>query len=269
MKIHPSAIVSPQATLADDVEVGPNAIIGDEVTLGPGCVVKANAVLEGKTTFGARNIIGYGAIIGGPPQDFAFTESVKSEVRIGDGNTFREYVTIHRGTKEGTATVVGNNCYLMVGAHLGHNVQVSNDVIIANDCLLAGYVEVHDKAILGGGSVFHQFIRIGKFAMISGGAGFKKDLPPYTMASHDQEVAGINAIGLRRSGYPAEVRNEIRRAFKLIYWSGLNLRDALKKAAESTWAPPTQEFFDFIASSKRGICPASRQSQSEEAGGED
>lgn len=258
MKIHPTAIVSPQAQLADDVEIGPNAIVGDEVTLGPGCVVKANAVLEGKTTFGARNVVGYGAIIGAPPQDFAFKESVKSEVRIGDGNTFREYVTIHRGTKEGSATVVGNDCYLMVGAHLGHNVELANGVIIANDCLLAGYVQVGDKAILGGGSVFHQFIRIGQFAMISGGAGFTKDIPPYTLCNQDEKVSGINVVGLRRSGYPPEVRNEIRRAFKFVYWGGLNFRDAVKKAKESTWAPQTQVFFDFIEASKRGICPVSR-----------
>lgn len=270
MNIHPTAIVSPRATIADDVEIGPHVIIGDEVALGPGCVIQANAVIEGKTTLGARNRVGYGAILGAPPQDFAFTDSVQSAVRIGDGNTIREYVTIHRGSKDGTATVVGNDCYLMVGAHLGHNVQLGNGVVIANDCLLAGYVEVGDKAVLGGGSVFHQFIRIGRMAMISGGAGFTKDIPPYTLANQDEKVSGINVIGLRRSGFAPAVRTEIRRAFKFVYWGGLNFREAVVKARESSWAPETQYFFDFIAASKRGICPVNRLPHgAEEAGAGD
>jgi len=172
MKIHPTAIVSPRARLADDVEVGPGAIIGDQITLGAGCVVGAHAILEGKTTLGERNHIGHGAIIGSPPQDFAFTAAVQSEVRIGHGNTLREYVTIHRGTKEGSSTVVGNDCYLMVGVHLGHNTNLADKVIIANNCLLAGYVEVGEGAVLGGGTVFHQFMRIVSLAMVRVGTRF-------------------------------------------------------------------------------------------------
>ena len=148
-----------------------------------------------------RNFIGYGAVIGATPQDFAFRKTVFSEVRIGDGNTFREYVTIHRGTKEGSATVVGNNCYLMVGTHLGHNVRLGDNVVIANNCLLAGYVEVGDGAVLGGGTVFHQFLRIGPLAMVRGGTRFGKDIPPYVSADGENLLSGVNAIGLRRAGY--------------------------------------------------------------------
>ncbi len=271
MTIHPTAIVSEKAQLADDVEVGPHAIIGDEVTLGKGCVVQARAILDGKTTFGEKNIIGYGAVIGAPPQDFAFNESVKSEVRIGNGNSFREYVTIHRGTKDGSATIVGDNCYLMVGTHLGHNVRLGNKVIIANNCLLAGYVEVQDGAVLGGGTVFHQFMRVGRMAMVRGGTRFGKDIPPYVSADGENLLSGINAIGLRRAGVSAETRMEVRRAFKLLFRSGLSVSQGLAQAKESTWSPEAQFFFDFIAASKRGVCSANQSKVSEdddEASGE-
>lgn len=254
MKIHPSAIVSPQAVLADDVEIGPQAIIGDHVTIGAGSVVLARAIIEGYTTLGSGNTIGYGTIIGAPPQDFAFDPATRTDVIIGDGNTFREYVTIHRGTKAGSATVVGDGCYLMVGAHLGHNVTLGNKVIIANNCALGGYVEVHDQAILGGGTVFHQFMRIGKMAMVRGGTRFGQDIPPYAMGDEDNILAGINAIGLRRSGVPAETRLEIKRVYRELFRSGLNISQGIAKIKESSWSPMVQEFIAFIESSKRGIC---------------
>ncbi len=246
MKIHPTAQISPRAIIGDDVEIGAD------------CIVQANAVIEGRATLGRGNFVGYGAVIGAPPQDFAFKDGVASETRIGDGNTFREYVTIHRGTKEGTATVVGDACYLMVASHLGHNVRLGNRVIIANNCLLAGYVEVGDGAVLGGGTVFHQFIRIGSLAMVRGGTRFGKDIPPYVSADGENMLSGINAVGLRRSGLSAEARMEIKRAFKLAYRAGLNTKQALEKAKETTWSPEAQAFFDFIASSKRGVCQANR-----------
>lgn len=262
MKIHPAAIVSPRAVLADDVEIGPYSLIGEGVTLGAGCRVGAHAVLEGKTTFGERNVVGHGAIIGSPPQDFAYQDSVRSEVRIGNGNTFREYVTIHRGTKEDSATIVGDDCYLMGGSHLGHNVQLGDKVIIANNCLLAGYVSVGDGAVLGGGTVFHQFLRVGSLAMVRGGTRFGKDIPPYAVADGENLLSGLNAVGLRRAGIAADVRRELKRAFKLVYWSGQNVSQALEKAKETAWGPEAQAFLDFIASSKRGVCSANRASQS-------
>jgi UDP-N-acetylglucosamine acyltransferase len=267
MKIHPTAVVSPRAELADDVEIGAYAIVGEDVTLGAGNVVQAHAVIEGRTTLGSGNFVGYGAIIGATPQDFAFRESVASEIRIGDGNTFREYVTIHRGTKEGSATVVANGCYLMVGTHLGHNVKLGDHVVIANNCLLAGYVEIGSGAVLGGGTVFHQFLRIGPLAMVRGGTRFGKDIPPFVSADGENLLSGINAIGLRRAGVAPAVRLEIKRAFKLIYWSGVNISQALERAKESTWSPEAQLFLDFIAASKRGVCGANRVPQEEQTEG--
>jgi UDP-N-acetylglucosamine acyltransferase len=267
MKIHPTAIIAKDAELADDVEIGAYAIVGEGVRLGVGCVIQANAILEGRTIIGAENFIGYGAVIGATPQDFAFRETVTSEVRIGDQNTFREYVTIHRGTKEGSATLVGNNCYLMVGTHLGHNVRLGDKVVIANNCLLAGYVEIGDGAVLGGGTVFHQFLRIGRLAMVRGGTRFGKDIPPYVSADGENLLSGVNAIGLRRAGFPPEVRMEIKRAFKLVYWSGINVTQALERAKEQAWGPEAMQFFDFIASSKRGVCGANRVPLADETQG--
>lgn len=252
MKIHSTA------------KIDPRAIIGDEVEIGADCIVQANAVIEGRTILGKKNFVGYGAVIGAPPQDFAFKEGTDSGVRVGDGNTFREYVTIHRGTKEGTATVVGNGCYLMVASHLGHNVTLHDKVIIANNCLLAGYVEVGSGAVLGGGTVFHQFLRVGALSMVRGGTRFGKDIPPYVSADGENLLSGINAIGLRRSGFKPEVRQEIRRAFKLLYRSGLNISQALERSRGEAWSPEARDFFDFVSTSKRGVCGANRVPSSEE-----
>lgn len=258
MNIHPTAVVSPEAVLAADVEVGPYAVVGAGVHLGAGTVVQAHAMIEGDTVLGERNQVGYGAVIGAPPQDFAFKPSLKSAVRIGDGNTFREYVTIHRGTKEGTVTNVGNDCYLMVGSHLAHNNQIGNRVIIANNCLLAGYVEVGDGAVLGGGTVFHQFIRVGKMAMVRGGTRFGKDIPPFVTANGENIITGLNVVGLRRAGVSAEARAELRRVFRQIFGSGLNMSQALEGAAKETWGPEATYFLEFIRASKRGMCHLKR-----------
>lgn len=253
--IHPSAIVSPHANLADDVEVGPWAIIEAGAVLGSGCRVLARAMIGGHVRMGTNNEVGYGAILGADPQDFDFRSGTESHVIIGHGNIFREYVTVHRGTKEGSNTTIGNENFLMVGAHLGHNVFVGNKVVIVNNCLLAGYVEVQDGAVLGGGSVYHQFLRIGKLAMVRGGTHFSKDIPPYLVAYGSSQVAGINAIGLRRAGLSAHVRMELKKAFQLIYREGFNVTQALEVAQQTTWSPEAQDFFNFIAQAKRrGIC---------------
>jgi len=258
MKIHPTAIISPTAQLSDDIEVGPNVIIGGQAKVGSGCTIQANAILDGKITLGDNNTVGYGAILGAPPQDFAHSPDIESEVIIGNNNRIREYVTIHRGTKSGTATKVGDRCFLMVGCHLGHNVEVANDVIITNNCLLAGYVQVGEGAVLGGGSVYHQFIRIGRRSMIAGGARFNKDIPPFTLGNFYNILYGINLVGLRRCGMNAATRTEIRRAFQLVFRGEKPVREAIAEARLSEWKPEALEFFDFVASSKRG-CATSRR----------
>ncbi|TSA30778.1 MAG: acyl-ACP--UDP-N-acetylglucosamine O-acyltransferase [Verrucomicrobiaceae bacterium] len=269
MKIHPTAIVSPSARIADNVEIGPCVVIEGGAAIGEGCVIQAHAVIEGSVIMGTGNIIGYGSVIGAAPQDFAHKPEISSAVRIGNDNRIREYVTIHRGTKEGTETVIGNGCFLMVGTHLGHNVALADNVIITNNCLLAGYVSVGESAVLGGGSVFHQFMRIGRRAMVAGSSSFNKDVPPFVTANFRNLLVGINVVGLRRGGISPSARMEIKRAFKLVYRSGLRVREALEEAAKSDWGPEALEFFEFIRSSKRGTCTSNRLADSDITGGEE
>jgi len=253
--IHPSAFVDPTAQLGEGVEVGPGAIIEAGAIIGEGCKIQARAVIGSHVLLGARNTIGHGAIIGGDPQDFDFKPGTNSKVVIGDDNILREYVTIHRGTKEGSSTTIGNNNFLMVGVHLGHNASVGNRVIIANNCLLAGYVAVQDGAVLGGGSVFHQFIRVGRLCMVRGGERFGKDIPPFLVAYGTNLVAGINAVGLRRAGFSSATRLEIKRAFRFLYLEGRNISQALEEASDHQWGSEAESFFSFVREARRrGVC---------------
>src|SRR5262249_23948404 len=156
------------------------------------------------------------------PQDVSFLPERNTKVEIGNNNINREYCTIHRGSPDGTATKIGDNNFLMAGAHVGHNSVIGNNVIIANDCLLGGYVRVDDGAFLGGGSTFHHFMRIGRLVMVQGSSAFGKDLPPYVVAAERNSVFGLNAVGLRRARLRTTDRDEIKEAFKLVYLSGLN-----------------------------------------------
>ncbi|MEO5720109.1 MAG: acyl-ACP--UDP-N-acetylglucosamine O-acyltransferase [Chthoniobacterales bacterium] len=259
MKVHPSAIVEDGADLDAGVEVGPFAFIGREVVVGAETIIRSHVVLEGAVRLGRKNIVGEGSILGGAPQDLGFKPETQSRVEIGDENTIREHCTIHRGTAEGSATIVGQGNYLMAGAHIGHNCQIGDGVIIANNCLLGGYVHVGDRAFLGGGSVFHQYMRVGRLVITQGNSGFGKDIPPFVVAAQRNVIAGLNIIGLRRAGLSGPERDEVKRAFKLLYRSGLNTRQALEKAGEVEWSEWGREFFEFVAQAgKRGIVPYRR-----------
>jgi len=256
LKIHPAALVDPDARIGADVEIGPFSMIGPEVVIGDNTIVQSHVVIEGEVAIGARNFIGHGAIIGAPPQDLSFSPERKTRVEIGNENVIREYCTIHRGSAEGSATKMGDNNFLMAGAHLGHNCAIGNNVIIANNCLLGGYVRVDDAAFLGGGCVFHQNMCVGRLAIVQGASGFSKDIPPFVIAAEINYVFGVNVIGLRRAGFSAQDRNEIKAAFKLLYTSGLNISQALEKAATMEFGARAREFFAFVtAAKKRGICP--------------
>ena len=264
-KIHLTALLDAGARLGDDVEIGPFSIIGPEVVIGDDTIVQSHVVIEGEVAIGTRNFIGHGAVIGAPPQDVSFTPERKTRVEIGNDNVIREYCTIHRGSAEGSATKIGDNNFLMAGAHLGHNCAIGNNVIIANNCLLGGYVRVDDGAFLGGGGVFHQHMRIGRLGLTQGASGFSKDIPPFLIAAEINYVFGVNVIGLRRAGFSGRDRDEIKAAFKLLYMSGLNISQALKKAATMEFGAPAREFFAFVAAAgKRGICPLKRGGISEE-----
>jgi UDP-N-acetylglucosamine acyltransferase len=252
--IHPTACIHPGAQLGDGVSVGAFAIIEEGARVGAGCVVHPHAFVGGHVTMGEDNVIGHGAVIGGDPQDFSFRPELRSEVRIGRGNRIREYVTIHRGTTEGSATVVGNGCFLMVGAHLAHNVRLGNGVVLANNVLLGGHVQVDDRVFLGGGSVFHQHVRVGRLAMCQGNSAFSKDLPPYIVGAEVNVAFGLNVIGMRRAGLDATQRGEVKAAFDLLYRSGLNKSQAVAAAQGREWCEDARVFWGFVAAStKRGI----------------
>ena len=251
MKIHPTAIVNGAAQIGADVEIGPYSVIGGSAVIGEKCVIQAHVVIEGSVKMGAGNFFGHGAVIGAAPQDLSFSPETRSSVEIGKGNVIREHCTIHRGSTEGSATLIGDGNFLMINTHVGHNCTLGNGVVIANDALLAGHVRIDDRAFIGGGSRFHQGIRMGRLVMAEG--RFTKNLPPF-LAAAKNEVYGMNIVGLRRADLSAAERDEIKRAFKLLYRSGLNTKQALEQAAQMEFGPVGREFFDFVANAgKRGI----------------
>ena len=264
MKIHKTAIVDPTAKIGNDVTIGPYAVIGANVLVGERSTIESHAMIESEVTIGSGNFIGHGAIVGTAPQDLSFSPERKTYVAVGNDNVIREYCTIHRGSAEGSSTKIGDKNFLMAGAHLGHNCEIGNSVIIANNCLLGGHVRVADGAFLGGGCMFHQHMRVGRLAMTQGASAFGKDIPPFVIAAERNYVFGLNIVGLRRAGFSAKDREEIKTAFKLVYTSGLNIGQAIKKAATMKLGASAQEFLDFVANAKtRGICPLKRGADDE------
>lgn len=256
MKIHPTAIIADGADLAGNIEIGPYSMISAEARIAAGCVIGAHVILEHRVVLGEGTKVGHGTILGANPQDLSF-ECARSDsgVRIGKNNTIREYVTINRATKENGDTVVGDGNFLMTGFHMGHDSVVGNQVIAANNVLLAGHVCVQDRAFLGGGTVFHQFMEVGTLAMVRGGCRFSKDIPPFLVATGENHVAAVNSIGLRRAGFSSEARKDIKRAFRLLYQSGHNVSQALEAATGEKWGPEAVLLFDFVRDAKkRGIC---------------
>ena len=263
-KIHPTAIVDPTAKIAADVTIGPYAVIGANVVIGKRSTIESHAVIETGVTIGSGNVIGHGAVIGTSPQDLSFSPERKTYVAIGNENMIREHCTIHRGSAEGSVTKIGDKNFLMAGAHVGHNCEIGSNVIIANNCLLGGHVLVGDGAFLGGACVFHQHMCVGRLAIAQGASAFSKDIPPFVIAAERNYVFGLNVVGLRRAGFSAKDRDEVKAAFKLIYASGLNIAQAIEKAGAMKLGSAAQEFIDFVANAKkRGICPLKRGADEE------
>ncbi len=252
--IHSTAIVSDEAILAEDVSVGPFTIIDAGVNIGAGCKIGAQAWITGGTVMGEDNHIGYGAIIGGDPQDIAFDTATHSNLVIGKHNRIREYVTIHRSTAEGESTRVGDSNFLMTGVHLAHDVQMGDSNNLANNVLLAGHIVMGNHIFLGGGAGFHQFLHIGDYAIVQGNAVVSRDVPPFCMAHGRNQLAGLNVIGLRRGGFSAEERADIKRAYQLLFRSGGNLQQALAEAAKSEWSSAADKMLDAArAPSRKGL----------------
>ena len=243
MKIHPTAIVHPHAKLADDVEIGPFSIIGENVEIGAGTVVRSSCVIDGWTTIGCENIIHPGAIIGAEPQDVGY-HGERAFVRVGDRNILREYVTIHRGAREDTETVVGSDNMLMANVHVAHNCRVGNQVTIANYAGMAGYAQIGDQAVLGGLCGLHQFVRVGRLCMVGGVAKVNKDVPPFCMADgNPMRLFGTNFRGMRRRDISAEARNAVKQAYNILI-SGKPLSVSI--AAIEAEVEPFEEIKQFL-----------------------
>ena len=254
-KIDPRAVVSAGAEIGSNVEIGPFAVIESGVRLHDDCKVGPHAFLTGDSDIGRGTVIHTGAIIGDEPQDLHYNGE-QSRTLIGENCTIREYVTIHRGTEEGSCTRVGNNVMLMAFSHLGHNCQIGDNVVIANATLLAGRVEVQRNAFISAGCMAHQFVRVGRLAMVGGGNGVGQDVPPFCTLQ-DKCIQGINAIGLRRAGFSDEAKDAIKEAVHIYFFEGLNRINALEKIrAELPQLPEIVEFCDFIEETKRGITQA-------------
>ena len=255
MKQHPSAIISPEAQIDDDVTIGPFTIIEGPVRIASGTVIMSHVHISAHTEIGHGNIIHMGAVIGNTPQHLGFKDCV-SYTRIGDRNIIREYVTIHRSWEAEKATIIGNENFLMALSHVAHDCQLGNHIVMANGALLGGYVTVEDNAFLSGNTVFHQFVRIGRLAIVSGLTGIGKDVPPFCIAAGRSKICGVNIVGLRRAGISQDKRNEIRNAYKTIYRSGLNVSSALGEIERGNPCEEVRHLVEFIKNSKRGICRA-------------
>lgn len=253
--IHPTAIVEEGARIHESVEIGPYAVIGPHVSIDAGTRIGAHAVIEGWTEIGRDNRIFQFASVGAEPQDLKF-HGEQSILRIGDRNSIREFVTMHRGTEDGGGeTLVGSDNLFMAYAHVAHDCVIGNRVILANGATLGGHVRVDDWAILGGLSAVHQFTRIGCHAMISGGSMVAQDIAPYIIAQGDRaKAAGINLVGLKRRNFSEEVLRDIKQAYKLMFRSNLRQEEALERiTAEISDAPEIRAFVDFIRASERGV----------------
>jgi len=257
MPIHPTAIISPKAELAEDVTVEAFSIIGPDIVIGSGTIVGHHNVIEGDTTIGENNQIFPFVSIGLAPQDLTY-KGENTKVSIGNNNIIREYVTVHRGTSRGKGvTRVGDSVFLMAYAHVAHDCQIGNGVLMANAATLGGHVEVGQCAVLGGIAAVHQFVRIGEFSCVGGLTGVRMDIPPYMLATGalGAKLYGANLIGLKRHGFSAESIQAIKKCYKICFRSGLPMTDAIQKVREEIDPlPEVEKFVEFITcNSKRGL----------------
>jgi UDP-N-acetylglucosamine acyltransferase len=255
--IHPTAVIDPDAMIAPDVQIGPFAIIEGPVRIGPKCVIEGHACLSGPLTLGPDNFVGHGAVLGKSPQHKGYRGEATTLI-IGEGNVFREFVTIHRGTVQGGGeTRIGDRNLFMINCHLGHDGRVGNGCTLVNGALVAGHVELHDGCILSGHTAIQQRVRVGRLAMMGGLASTSKDIPPFTLVQGYNCVSGLNVVGLRRAGVSAESIAALRESFRMLFKEGRTQRSAIERIERDlAHIPEVQEFTSFIRASTLGISPA-------------
>ena len=254
MEIASTAIVSPRARIADNVAIGPFCIIEDEAEIGAGTRPDSHVRLQRSTTLGEENHLYPGVVLGNDTEDRHFT-GARAFLKVGNRNVFREFSSASRGTPPESATVIGDNNYIMIGVHIAHNCRLGNNIVICNNCSLGGYVEIEGGAFLSANVLVHQFSKIGQLAMVSGNTRVNLDVPPYLVASDFHIAAhGLNLVGLKRAGFSNETIRQLKKAYQILYRSRLPLQEALERIEREIPTPEARHLVDFIRSSKRGIC---------------
>jgi UDP-N-acetylglucosamine acyltransferase len=260
MAIDPSAAIAatarvdPGAYIGPGVRIGEYCIIEGDVAIGVECVLEPYVYVKRWTTLGERNEISAGTVLGTDPLDKNFS-GARSYLRIGSGNRIREHYTISRGTAPESATEIGDGNYIMTSGHIAHNCKIGNNTVIASCALVAGYVEVEDEAFISGGVVVHQYSKIGRLAMIGGNTRINSDVPPFFLyAGYNVQAKGLNVVGLKRAGYKASDVSVLKKAYQLLYRSGLKLEEALEKIEIDLATPETLHLVGFVRRSERGIC---------------
>ncbi len=253
MSIHSTAIIDNKAEIGSNNKIGPYVIVEKGVTIGNNNAIGPGTIITGNTTIGDNNHIHGHVYIGNEPQDLTY-EGAETYVKIGNNNTIREFATIHRGTKEGSGTIIGDDNYLMVAAHVAHNCKLGNGIIMVNAVSIAGYVEIFDYAYIGAFTIVHQYVRIGSYSICGMLTKPAKDVPPFMMVDGNPAlVRGINAIGLKRKGFDSETRERIKWAYKILYRSGYSVPHALEEFEKYKTYEEIKLLIDFIKNSSRGI----------------
>jgi len=255
--IHPTATISPESEIADDVQIGPYCVLIGRVRLESGVRLIGNNYINGPTTIGAGTILWPFACIGFEPQDFKFLPGAQTAgVVIGKNCLIREHATVHAATSADKPTIVGDRVFLMVNSHVAHDAKVGNNVVFVNGAGVAGHGEIGDNVTLGGNAVIHQFCRIGRLVMMSGDCAVSLDVPPFCMVNERNRIGGLNQVGLRRSGMPREHITELRKAFRDVLRNPMPREQAIAMLRERGQnCPPVAELAEFVASTKRGVTP--------------
>lgn len=252
--IHPTAVISPRAELDSQVDVGPYAVIEENVKIGAGTKVYAHAFVTGHTQIGRDCQIHIGAVVGHLPQDLKFSLDTRSYLKIGDRTVIREYCTLHRGTAPESSTVIGDDNFLMGGVHVAHNCVLGSKNILCNYTVLGGHTVIGDQTFLSGAVLIHQFMHVGRLAMLSGGAQATLDIPPFVILYGRNEVRSINIVGLQRAGVTEESIREIKKVFRIFYRSDLNIKQAIERSESKGFqSSEVQEFIAFVKNSPNGI----------------
>lgn len=257
-RVHPTAVLGPDVVLEEGVQIGPYAVLEGPITIGAGTVIGPHVHLLGPLVIGRNNQIGTGCVLGGAPQHLAYRGEA-TRVVIGDGNIFREHVTVHRALPPGTGagsgiTRIGHRNLLMAGSHVAHDCIVANECVLANGALLAGHVQLDDRVLISGNSAVHQFCRVGRLALLSGVSAVSQDIPPFWIMQRHNEVCGVNVVGMRRAGLSTEDIQAVRRLFASIYRQRLPLSLILQQCSgDAETSPAVREVLEFIRSSQRGI----------------